>query len=141
MYIKKKVTTQDDSLSREWMGKKRSAEGILGEGGSFRVIREGLGGVMGSALWPEGTEGTRSADRGQEPSDHCNANNDYINKALTPGLYESLIHALLNVFSSYVHIMITILQMWWMRRRKSFAQGHMANKRCLGNLGAVLPSA
>lgn len=50
MYIKKKVTTQDDSLSREWMGKKRSAEGILGEGGSFRVIREGLGGVMGSAL-------------------------------------------------------------------------------------------
>lgn len=89
-------------------------------------------------------EGTRSADRGQEPSDHFNANNDYINKALTPGLYEALIRALLNVFSSYAHkntIMITILQMWRMRRGKSFAQGHMANKRCLGDLGTVLPSA
>lgn len=32
------------------MGKRRRAKGVLGEGGTFRVIREGLVGVMGSAL-------------------------------------------------------------------------------------------
>lgn len=126
------------------MGKKSSAQGIVSEGGSFRVIREGLEGAVGSALRPEGTEGTRSADRGQEPSDHFNDNNDYINKALTPGLYEALKRALFNVVSSYAHknaIMITILQMWTMRRTRASAQGHKATKRCLGDLGAVLPSA
>lgn len=58
-------------------------------------------------------------------------------------LIGALIHALLNALSdSHKNaIPIPILQMWRMGLRKveSFAQGHMARKRWLRDLGALLP--
>ena len=74
-------------MSGEWMEKKKRAEDTAGDG-EVSSDPTGLAGVVGSALWPEVRDGTRS-DRRWQPSGQFSENDDYRakNKVAAPAIY------------------------------------------------------